>query len=49
MPKQKLTTRGKIVVAVVALVVLWFVSTQLWWTGRGFCVGDVVTCVIGGK
>ena len=48
MPKQKLTTRGKIVVGVALLIALWFVSTQIWWT-NGLCVGDVVTCMNRGR
>lgn len=49
MPKQRLTRRGWIVLGAVALVLLWFVSTQLWFTADGLCVGDVIKCVYGGK
>jgi hypothetical protein len=50
MPKQRLTKRGKIVLGIALVILIWFVATRLWWTGTGFCVGDVVSCVIdGGK
>lgn len=50
MTKQRLTKRGKIVIGIALVILIWFVATQLWWTGHGFCVGDVVSCVIkGGK
>lgn len=49
MPKQRLTKRGKIVLGVALVILAWFIGTRIWWTGDGFCIGDVVSCVIGGK
>jgi succinate dehydrogenase/fumarate reductase cytochrome b subunit len=30
---------------VVVLVGIWFVATQVWWTGGGYCIGDIMKCL----
>jgi len=33
-----------------ALVIgIYVISTHLWWTGNGYCFGDMITCDLGGK
>jgi hypothetical protein len=44
---MKLTKRGKRVRALaicLALALVWWVSGQVWWTGEGYCVGEMVEC-----
>lgn len=44
----RLTKRGKVVVGVlVALAIagIYYLSTNLWWVGEGWCVDDVATCL----
>jgi hypothetical protein len=46
---MKLTKRGKQVRAVaiaVGIYLIWQVATKLWWTGVGFCWGDVTKCLV---
>ena len=49
MPKQRLARRGWIVLLVLFGLLLWFISTQVWWNSGGLCIGDVLKCMNGGK
>jgi hypothetical protein len=44
---MKLTRRGKIVVAIAALIALYGMYelvTHVWWVGDHYCFGDIMTC-----
>jgi hypothetical protein len=45
----KLNRRGRVVRAIVliagALLALAFISSRLWWTGGGYCIGSMSECV----
>jgi hypothetical protein len=45
----KLNRRGRIVRAIVliagALLALAFISSHIWWTGGGYCVGSMSECI----
>ena len=46
---MKLTRRGKQVRAVVILAVIagaYLIATNLWWTGTGWCWGEMTECVL---
>lgn len=46
---MKITKRGRIVRAIVliagALLALWFISSSIWYTGEGWCIGSMSECV----
>ena len=49
---MKLTKRGKVVFGVAVTFSgsiiawgLWFVATQIWWKGSGFCIGSAPKCL----
>jgi hypothetical protein len=46
---MKITRRGRIVRAIVliagAALALAFISSRIWWTGGGYCVGSMAQCV----
>lgn len=47
---MKLTTRGKIVVAILislAIFAIGEISANLWWNGSGFCWGSATKCLAG--
>ena len=53
--KLQLTKRGKIVLliayalgALLALILLVWVSSNVWWTGSGYCFGSASKCLGGG-
>lgn len=50
---SNLTPRGWVVLVIVpALLLVWGlieVSTNLWWTGEGYCWGTMVECFKEGK
>jgi hypothetical protein len=35
----------KIALAALVLTVLYFVSTSIWWTGTGYCLGSMAGCL----
>lgn len=41
---MKLTRRGKIVLGVILAVLIYLISTRLWWVGDHWCLGDVIKC-----
>ena len=48
---MKLTRRGRIVVAlliIAAFAARYYVSTHVWWTGDGYCLGSVEECLVKG-
>jgi hypothetical protein len=48
---MKLNRRGRIVRAIVliagAILALAFISSRLWWTGEGYCIGSMANCIGG--
>jgi hypothetical protein len=47
---MKLTKRGKRVRAIailLGLVAIYFIVNHIWWTGTGYCWGDINKCVGG--
>ena len=44
-----ITRRGKIVRALaigVGIALLWWLMGNLWWTGGGYCIGDIIECTL---
>lgn len=35
--------------ALVALSIVWFISTRIWWTGDQFCIDTFTNCLMRGK
>jgi hypothetical protein len=45
---MRITRRGRIVRALLIgagiALALWFISTRIWWTGGGYCIGTLLEC-----
>jgi hypothetical protein len=48
---MRLNKRGRVVRAIVlitgAILALAFISSRLWWTGEGYCIGTALKCIGG--
>ena len=45
---MKLTRRGRLVrmALILALIVaLWWIAANVWWTGAGWCIGSLTSCM----
>lgn len=41
---MKLRKVWKVVIALAIVATIVFISTQLWWTENGYCIGSFVEC-----
>lgn len=45
--ERKYVVRRRVVFTILGAVVLglvWFVATNVWWVGNGYCIGDLTEC-----